>query len=169
MKKGENIAAAPIPAEVNTKLITAALMTFDAPAIDLKDPEAVRERIEDYFNACDRLELRPGNMGLYASLGLSRQEIHNDLTGRTEKLSPESRDTLKKALQALAAYREQLGAQGKINPVTLLFWQKNFDGFRETLSIETAEKPAGFSPTITAEEARAALANMDYTDEEGSY
>lgn len=157
MKKGENMTAAPVPVEVNTRLITAALKTFDAPAVDLEDPVAVKQRIEAYFRTCAEMELRPGNLGLYAALGLSRQQVHNDLTGRTEKLSPASRDLLKKAIQGLAAYREQLGAQGKLNPITLLFWQKNYDGLTDTYSLETQEKPAGFTPTISAEEALAAL------------
>ena len=58
-------------------------------------------------------------------------------TGKSKsKLTPDCIDILKKALQLLAEYREQLGAQGKLNPVTLIFWQKNYDALEDSARLE---------------------------------
>jgi hypothetical protein len=47
---------------------------------------------------------------------------------------------LKKAKVALSAYREMLGSTGKINPVTLIFWQKNYDGLEDKQTMEVAPR-----------------------------
>ena len=134
---GRNMTDAAVSVADNNRMITQALKTFSAPAINTRDPDAVAARIQEYFQSCRDLELRPGNMGLYAALGLSRQDVHDAFRGANKsKLSPASIDMLKKATRALAAYREQLGATGRINPVTLIFWQKNFDGFEDQHRIE---------------------------------
>ena len=85
--------------------------------------------------------LRPGNLGLYASLGLSKQDVSDAIRGRNKsKLSSSSIDLLKKAKVALSTYREMLGSTGKINPVTLIFWQKNYDGLEDKQTMEIAPR-----------------------------
>ncbi len=37
----------------------------------------------------------------------------------------------KKSLEIMSSIREQLAASGKLNPVTAIFWQKNFDGLKD--------------------------------------
>jgi hypothetical protein len=100
--------------------------------------------------------MRPGNLGLYAALGMSRQDVNNVLTGKSKsKASPAVIDVLKKAIYAIGAYREQLGAQGKINPVTMIFWQKNYDGLTDTTNIQVStdnERQAQLSPEQIAQQ-----------------
>lgn len=112
-----------------------ALDMFHAPTVDLGDPDAVADAIDGYFRYCVERGLRPGNLGLYATLGLSKQEVSNEMRGVTHKLSSSCIDLLKKAKQALSTYRELLGSQGKLNPVTLIFWQKNYDGLKDQQDI----------------------------------
>lgn len=133
-----------------------ALDIFNAPTVDLKDSEAVADAISGYFNSCIERGLRPGNLGLYAVLGLSKQEVSNELRGVTHKLSTSTIDLIKKAKVALSTYREMLGSTGKINPVTLIFWQKNYDGLedKQTMEITPAKGP---EPEQTPEEIAAQL------------
>ncbi len=43
-----------------------------------------------------------------------------------------------------ASYREQLGADGKLNPVTLVWWQKNYDGLVDKSEVVlTPNNPLG--------------------------
>jgi hypothetical protein len=49
-------------------------------------------------------------------------------------------DMIKKALATLSQMREQYGATGKLNPVTLIFWQKNYDGLTDVQQIEVSAK-----------------------------
>lgn len=133
--------------------------------IDLHNPEEVTQAVLAYFDSCQARGLRPGNLGMYAALGLSRQDVNNAITGKSKTLlSPASIDVLKKAIRAIGAFREQLGSQGKINPVTMIFWQKNYDGLEDNTRVEVMTQ-ASTPVTITAEEARAALVDSIPDDE----
>lgn len=125
---------------------------MDSPPVDLHNVDEVKQAILEYFTDCEESGKRPGNMGLYRALGMSRQDVNNVLTGKSKsKASLDVIDTIKKTVLLLAEYREQLGAQGKLNPVTMIFWQKNFDGLDETNKLEITAKPAQ-DPTLTPEE-----------------
>ena len=122
------------------------------PPVDLHDPEATKEAIYNYLLDCEQHGKRPGNMGLYRALDISRQDVHSIITGKSKsRVSPECVDILKKALQMLGEYREQLGAQGKLNPVTMIFWQKNYDGLQDAQQIEVTAQQ-GPAASMTPEE-----------------
>ena len=127
------------------------------PPVDLHNPEEVKQAIYDYLVDCETAGKRPGNMGLYRALNLTRQEVNAVLTGRLKsKVSPACIDILKKSIQLLGEYREQLGAQGKLNPVTMIFWQKNYDGLEDSTRLELAPA-AGPTAQRTPEEIRRAI------------
>ena len=164
----------PISADFNHRLITSALMAIEWPPLNLKDEAAVKERIQEYFQTCDRLELRPSNLGLYAALGQTKQMISNIMSGRDRnKVTPGTCDLIQKAQTALSSYREQLALHGKVSPPIAIYWSKNFDGTSDYQRIEVSRADITSGPvTITAEEAKAALMDMDLDDtedEEGSY
>lgn len=127
-----------------------ALELFDAAPPDLHNVDQVREAITAYFQSCDRHGVRPANLGLYAALGMTKQEVSNVLMGKTpQKVSPECIDLLKKAKLVLSTYRESLALAGKLNPVTAIFWAKNFDQMQDQTQIEvTAQQgpAAGMTP-----------------------
>ena len=113
------------------------------PPVDLHNTESVKQAIIDYLLDCEASGKRPMNMGLYRALGMSRQDMNNILTGKSKsKASLECIDIIQKALNMLAEYREQLGAQGKLNPVTLIFWQKNYDKLTDVQQVELTAKQA---------------------------
>lgn len=110
---------------------------WNRPAIDLHNPDDVKTAIYDYLTDCEKNSKRPGNMGMYRALGLSRQDVSDVIRGKNKsKVSPECIDIIKSALQSMSEYREQLGLQGRLNPVTLLFWQKNYDGLSDVQHID---------------------------------
>lgn len=145
-----------ITKDENAAMCEYALEVFHAPPVDLSNPEDVSGAIDRYFNSCTSRGLRPGNLGLYASLGLSKQEVSNEIRGVTHKLSPECIDLLKKAKTAMSTYREMLGSTGKINPVTLIFWQKNYDGLEDRQTMEIAPRQA-LEPDQTPDEIAAKI------------
>ncbi len=159
-----------ITPEFNSRLIKAALTTINWPNIDLHDVEAVKSRIDEYFTMCDDLQLRPSNLGFYAALGLSRQDIDNIITGKSKnKVNPTCLDMIQKARVAISSYREQLAMAGKVSPPIAIFWAKNFDGMQDITTMQVVADTS--SPvTITADEARAALEDMpidvEYSDKE---
>ena len=123
-----------------SKLAQNALDTFIASVdneIDLHDANSVRNAIIGYFEQCNRNGLRVGNLGLYAYLGISKQDYHDMINGKNKsKASPDCIDLMKKATQAIGAYREGLALEGKINPVTYIFMGKNFDNLRDDTHID---------------------------------
>ena len=106
-------------------------------AVNLKDAESVKHAIIEYFEECEQYGKRPGNMGLYRAIGLTRQEVNHIASGRDKnKVSPDVWDIIKTACLILSEYREQLGANNKIHPATLIFWQKNYDSLTDVQTLE---------------------------------
>ena len=110
--------------------------SFNCFKPDLSKPEEVNKAIELYFDRCYRHNIRPGNMGLYNALGLTRQEVNEYLTGRRKTPNAQLIDTIKKVKSEMAEYREVLGSSGKLSPPVLIFWQKNHDNFTDVQQID---------------------------------
>ena len=128
------------------------LDVYQAPPPDLHDPEQVQKAILGYFNTCQKHNKRPGNLGLYAALGMSRQDYNNAVTGKSKrKVSPECIDIIKRAARAIGVYREGLALEGKINPVTYIFMGKNYDNLTDTQQIEVTAQ-AGPAAQLAPEE-----------------
>ncbi|MCI8339224.1 MAG: hypothetical protein HFH62_11195 [Lachnospiraceae bacterium] len=98
------------------------------PEIDTKDPEQLQQRAMEYFNYCIENDIKPGNLGLYATWGIDRRVLYDQMRREPNSFRTV---TIKKSLDILSAIREQLAANGKLNPVTAIFWQKNFDGLKD--------------------------------------
>lgn len=128
-------------------------------AVNLDDPAEVHKAITDYFHDCSMRGLRPGNLGLYAWLGLSKQDVSDALRGKSKRLNPSTIDLIKKAKLALSSYREMLGSMGKINPVTLIFWQKNWDNLVDKQEIAIEPKQT-FAEQKTMEEIAASVPEL---------
>lgn len=147
----QNAGANATPEEL-TNLIDCALDVFTATTPDLHNPEQVRNAIINYFTSCQKRNVRPGNLGLYAALGMSRQDYNNAITGKSKsKVSPECIDLIKKACIAIGQYREGLALIGKLNPVTYIFMGKNYDGLQDQTQIEVTATP-GPAATLSPEE-----------------
>lgn len=129
-----------------------ALNIFNSKPPDLHNPKEVEQTIIDYFTNCEQNGVRPSNLGLYATLGMTRQDVDNVLTGKSKsKVSPDCIDILKRAKIALSSYREGLAMLGKVNPVTALFWAKNFDHMTDTQTIEVTTDRQD-TPQLTQDE-----------------
>jgi hypothetical protein len=131
-----------------SKLTQYALGIYESTPPDLHNKEEVQAAIISYFNNCIESGIRPGNLGLYAALGMSRQDYHDTITGKNKsKVSPDCIDTMKKAVQAIGAFREGLALEGKINPVTYIFMGKNFDHLTDSQQIELTANPTNARQT----------------------
>ena len=76
-------------------------------------------------------------------------------------------DLLKKVKRILSTYRESLAMSGKVNPVTAIFWSKNFDGMEDQTLIEvtaTQGPAAQLSPEEIAKQIEQDIPiDADYT------
>lgn len=104
---------------------------------DLHDAEQVKAAVIAYFEQCEKNGIRPGNLGLYAVLGMSKQDVSDVIRGENRsKASPAAVDVIKNAKLAMSVYRETLASSGRINPATYIFMAKNFDQMSDVQQIE---------------------------------
>ena len=76
-------------------------------------------------------------------MGISKDDVYHWSNGRCAP-SPAHGDVIQKVKAFCSTYREMLGANGKLNPATLIWWQKNYDGFVDkTETVVTPNNPLG--------------------------
>ena len=116
----------------NTRIVQTSMKFFDMPRVDLKNPDAVRERLAEYFKIYGEADLKPTVAGMAMALGINRRilwAIANDQptggNGYKLNLPPESTDLVKKAYEMLEMSMEAYANAGKINPVMAIFMLKN--------------------------------------------
>ena len=120
----------------NKNYISLITESYNAKKPNLENENDVNNAIQAYFDRCYKHNIKPGNMGIYNALGITRQEVNEYLTGRRKPPNCSFIDTLKKVKSVMGEYREILGSQGKLSPPVLIFWQKNHDNFEDVQRID---------------------------------
>ena len=116
----------------NRKFLEHDLRMWDWPAVDMTKPEAVTERIGNYFRICAEDDMKPSVAGMALAFGIDRMTLWRWVNGIESAYIPtESRDLLKKAYQFLNAQMEDYAQNGKINPVAAIFLMKNHFGYQD--------------------------------------
>ena len=122
----------------NTRIVQTSMKFFDMPRVDLKNPEAVRERLVEYFRIYGEADLKPTVAGMAMALGIHRRTlwaIANDQPtgsdGYKASLPEESAHLVKKAYEMLEMSMEAYANAGKINPVMAIFMLKNHWGYQD--------------------------------------
>lgn len=105
--------------------------------VDTRNIEALKERFHRYLQYCIENDMVVSNLNAYASMGISKVTAHSWSVGDRGKAHQEFMEMVKRVC---AAYREQAMAEGVIQPVTGIWWQKNFDGFvdNQVLTVQPA-------------------------------
>ena len=152
-------------------LSSLALSVYMIEPPDLHNPDEVQKAIISYFETCKAHGVKPGNLGLYASLGMSRQDFNNVISGKSKsKVSPVCIDMIKRASRAVGVYREGLALEGKIHPTTYIFMGKNYDGMEDYTRLEVSqvqETDARLSPEEIAKQIEKDIpVDGDYRDVE---
>lgn len=94
----------------------------------------VKQRIDFYFDWCERTGMRPGIEGLCCALHCSRQTLHKWQHGIG--CSPERQQIVELAKSFIATFLEQAGLSGKINPICYVFLSKNWLGYKDSQALE---------------------------------
>ena len=119
----------------NTRIVLTNMKFFDMPRVDLQNPEAVRERLCEYFQIYGEADLKPTVAGMGMALGMDRRRLWEIKTGNytssTPKLPREVEDLIKKAYEILETTMENYANAGKINPVMAIFMMKNHFGYQD--------------------------------------
>lgn len=115
-----------------------------AEGVDKKDPESMREAFHKYLILSAEMGQKIGNMSAYAAMGVSKNTVDDWYHGQDRAGDPRFRELAIYVKSMCAAYREQLGLDGKTHPALTIFWQKNFDGLtNEEITRVTKEDPLG--------------------------
>lgn len=117
----------------NTKVLNLSLKILNMPDINMRNPEEVQQRLNDYFALYADADMKPTVSGMGLALnGMSRQVLwaisHDQPTGGsgyTTALPPEVADLIKKAYKSLEFLWENNFQNGKLNPVAGIFLGKN--------------------------------------------
>lgn len=113
----------------NTKHIRFMMAIMPTEPLDHNDVAEMERRFNRYLNLCAEWDMKVGNQAAYAAIGISKDNVY-DWTVRSST-NPARSDFVKKVQRICALYRESLMQDGKVNPVTGIFWQKNYDGMRD--------------------------------------
>lgn len=139
------------PGEMSVKMAKLKAI-YDLPKIDINSNDEVEERISDYFNYCIAQELRPTVEGLAMALGVDRRTLWDWETGRRRAtVDSTTADIIKKAKDYIAFIMSDSVMEGKINPVTWIFYAKNYFGMKDQQDI-TITPNNQLQPTMSLEE-----------------
>ena len=114
-------------------------------SVDKSDVDALEKRFWNFVDYCMEHDVKVTNQVTYLAMGITKDDVYNWENDRTR--SQAHSELIKKVKSFCAAYREMLGADGRLNPVTLVWWQKNYDGLVDKSEVVlTPNNPLG---TIT--------------------
>lgn len=97
--------------------------------LDNEDVDEMERRFNNYLRKCAEWDMKIGNQAAYAAIGINKDLVY-EWTVRRQS-NPRRTEFIKKVQQFCAMYREGLMEDGKVNPVTGIFWQKNYDGMKD--------------------------------------
>lgn len=101
-----------------------------AEPLDVWDVEEMERRFINYLQICAERDIKVGNMAAYYAIGITK-ETARDWINQDRQMKNARTHFVKKVQQICAMTREGLMQDGKINPVTGIFWQKNYDGLKD--------------------------------------
>lgn len=153
----------------NSETTLKMLALYNMEPIDLNSDEAVKNRIQEYFQYCVEHDVKPGVEGMAMAIGVDRRTLWDWENGISRNKTSTRADIIKKAKQFLALYLENLAQSGKINPVTAIFLLKNHFGYSDKQEIEVARRNP-LEPTLSWEEIAKQIPedipmDVDYSEE----
>lgn len=108
--------------------------------VNKKDVNELYRRFYTYLAYCAEHGIIPGNMNCYFAMGVSRSEIHDWKVGTAGDAAH-----MQFALDVTSFFQsihEQGSADGILNPISSIFWQKAHDGMIEAQKLEVVQKDA---------------------------
>lgn len=96
--------------------------------------EELRERIDDFFEFCERTSVRPGIQSLCTSLHISRMTLFRWSNG--EDCDRERQEIINMAKSFIDSFLEQVTLSGQVSPPVGIFLLKNWCSYKDTVSIE---------------------------------
>ena len=133
----------------NTRRIRFMQAILPTEPLDYNDVDEMERRFAVYLNLCAEWDMKVGNQAAYAAIGINKGLVWDWLNRR--EANPRRTDFIKKVQTICAMYREGLMEDGKVNPVTGIFWQKNYDGMKDQQEVVLTPNTSPLGETQDAE------------------
>jgi hypothetical protein len=131
-----------MPEGYNAKMVSFIMAITPTEPLDNNDVDEMERRFRRYLELCAEWDMKVGNQAAYTAIGIDKGTAWEWVNRNTG--NPRRTDFIKKVQQICGLYREGLMQDGKINPVTGIFWQKNYDGMKDqTEMVLTPNNPLG--------------------------
>lgn len=138
-----------MPKGYNAKMVSFILAITPKEPLDYSDVDEMERRFYNYLEMCAAWDMKVGNQAAYTAIGITKEQAWE--WENVTKGNPLRTDFIKKVRQICGLYREGLMQDGKINPVTGIFWQKNYDGMKDLSEVVlTPNNPLGDSKDTEA-------------------
>lgn len=131
-----------MPEGYNAKVTAFMMEIMPKEPLDLQDVPEMERRFLNYVQKCSEWDMKVGNQAAYMAIGITKEQAWE--WENVTKGNPARADFIKKVRQFCGVFREGLMQDGKVNPVTGIFWQKNYDGMKDqTEMVLTPNNPLG--------------------------
>ena len=125
----------------NTRFISFMMEIMPSEPLDYTDVPEMERRFNHYLQKCSEWDMKITNQGAYVAIGIDKGTAWDWINRSTNK---ERSDFVKKVQKICGWYREGLMSENKLNPVVGIFWQKNYDGFKDQQEVVlTPNNPLG--------------------------
>lgn len=126
----------------NARYLRHARVALDLPPIDVADPVQVEQRINEYFDYCEKNDRKPSMIGMSNWIGVDISTFDNWQRGTYRETT--HLPIVKKATGVLKEMWADYMQNGKINPVSGIFLGKVQFGYRDQQEvIITPNNPLG--------------------------
>jgi hypothetical protein len=112
---------------------------------DLSNIDDLRMRFYSYLELSQRCNMKISNLCAYLSIGMTYSKAYNQMKNGSDPV----KDLLFEIQAVCGSYRESITSDGKLNPVTSIFWQKNYDDLKDrSEQTVTVHDPLGVAKSV---------------------
>lgn len=119
----------------NGNYIIHARRLSELPKIPLSDPDAIRERVDFYFQLCITDGIRPNLPGYALAFGLTRTGLMNALSDR--RMTRDAAEELGRGIAMLDEILSAMTIEGQIQPIASIYFMNNWLGYKNASEVTT--------------------------------
>ena len=119
----------------NGNYIIHARRLSELPKIPLSDPDAIRERVDFYFQLCITDGIRPNLPGYALAFGLTRTGLMNALADR--RMTRDAAEELGRGIAMLDEILSAMTIEGQIQPIASIYFMNNWLGYKNASEVTT--------------------------------
>lgn len=120
---------------VNMNYIIHAKRLSDLPPVPLSDPEAIRDRVDWYYQLCATDGVRPNVPGLALAFGLTRTGLMNALADR--RMTRDCAQEIGRGIAMMDDILSGMVLDGRIMPVAAIYLMNNWLGYKNASEVTT--------------------------------